>query len=47
MIIEGAIAVKAALQNKKREIFKVYIDKDKKTKDFTFFDTKREIVDSS
>lgn len=36
MIIEGAIAVKAALQNKKREIFKVYIDKDKKTKDFNY-----------
>ena len=36
MIIEGAIAVKAALQNKKREIFKVYIDKGKKTKDFNY-----------
>ena len=36
MIIEGAIAVKAALQNKKREIFKVYIEKDKKTKDFNY-----------
>lgn len=36
MIIEGAIAVKAALQNKKREIFKVYIDKDKKAKDFNY-----------
>lgn len=36
MIIEGAIAVKAALQNKKREIFKVYVDKDKKTKDFNY-----------
>jgi 23S rRNA (guanosine2251-2'-O)-methyltransferase len=36
MIIEGAIAVKAALQNKKRETFKVYIDKDKKTKDFNY-----------
>ncbi len=36
MIIEGAISVKAALLNKKREIFSIYIDKDKKTKDFNF-----------
>ena len=36
MIIEGAIAVKAAVQNEKREIIKVYIDKNKKTKDFNY-----------
>jgi len=36
MIIEGAIAVKAAVLNGKRDIVKVYIDKDKKTKDFNF-----------
>ncbi len=36
MIIEGAISVKAALLNKKRKIQTVYIDKDKKTKDFNF-----------
>ena len=36
MIIEGAIAVKAALQNHKRDISLVYIDKDKKTKDFNY-----------
>ena len=31
MIIEGAIAVKSALQNNKREVKTVYICKDKKT----------------
>lgn len=34
--LEGAISVKAAILNKKREVNKVYIDKDKKTKDFNF-----------
>ena len=36
MMIEGAISVKSAIQNGKREIIKVYIDKDKKTKDFNY-----------
>lgn len=36
MVIEGAIAVKSAIQNNKRDILKVYIDKDKKTKDFNY-----------
>ena len=36
MIIEGAISVKAAISNKKREVKKVYIDKNKKTKDFNY-----------
>ena len=36
MIIEGAISVKAALLNKKRKVFRVYIDKEKRTKDFNF-----------
>ena len=36
MIIEGAISVKAALQNKKREVAEIYINKDKKTKDFNY-----------
>ncbi len=36
MIIEGAISVKAVLSNAKREIRKVYIDADKKTKDFNY-----------
>ena len=36
MIIEGAISVKAAIQNKKRDVIRVYIDKDKKTKDFNY-----------
>lgn len=36
MIIEGAISVKAAIANKKRKVFKVYIDKNKKTKDFNY-----------
>ena len=36
MIIEGAISVKAALQNKKRQITEIYISKDKKTKDFNY-----------
>jgi len=36
MIIEGAISVKAAIQNKKRIVETVYINKDKKTKDFNY-----------
>lgn len=36
MIIEGAISVKSAISNHKREIEIVYIDKDKKTKDFNY-----------
>ena len=36
MIIEGAISVKAAILNGKREVLKVYIDSEKKTKDFHF-----------
>lgn len=35
-IIEGAIAVKACILNKKREVKAIYIDKDKKTRDFNF-----------
>ena len=35
-MIEGAISVKAAIQNKKRDVIRVYIDKDKKTKDFNY-----------
>lgn len=36
MIIEGAISVKAAISSKKRNINEVYIDKNKKTKDFNY-----------
>jgi len=36
MIIEGAISVKAAISNSKRDIKCVYINKDKKTKDFNY-----------
>ena len=36
MIIEGAISVKSAIANHKREINVVYINKDKKTKDFNY-----------
>ena len=36
MIVEGAISVKAVIQNQKREIQKVYINKEKKTKDFNY-----------
>ena len=36
MIIEGAIAVKAAILNKKRNINIIYIDKKNKNKDFNF-----------
>lgn len=36
MIIEGAIAVKSALLNHKRIVEKVYIRRDKKTKDFNY-----------
>ena len=36
MIVEGAISVKAVIQNHKREVKKVYINKEKKTKDFNY-----------
>ena len=36
MLIEGAISVKAALSNHKREVKKVFIDQEKKTKDFNY-----------
>lgn len=36
MIIEGAISIKSAINNKKRDISVVYINKDKKTKDFNY-----------
>ncbi len=36
MIIEGAIAVKAAIQCKKRTIEALYINKEKRTKDFNY-----------
>lgn len=36
MIIEGAISVKAAIENKNRIVNKVYIDHSKKTKDFNY-----------
>ena len=36
MTIEGAISVKAAINGKKREVSKVYISKEKKTKDFNY-----------
>lgn len=36
MIIEGSIAIKAAIKGKKREINAVYIDRNKKTKDFSY-----------
>ncbi len=36
MIIEGAISVKAAIQNKKRKVLQVLIDEKKKTKDFNY-----------
>ena len=36
MIIEGAISVKSAISNSKRDIKVVYINKDKKTKDFNY-----------
>ena len=36
MIIEGAISVKAAITNSKRNVSKVYIDSSKKTKDFNY-----------
>ncbi len=36
MIIEGAIAVKAAINNHKRTVSRVYIDRNKKTKDFNY-----------
>ena len=36
MIVEGAISVKAVIQNHKREIQKVYMNKEKKTKDFNY-----------
>lgn len=36
MIIEGAISVKAAINNHKRDVSVIYINKDKKTKDFNY-----------
>ena len=36
MIIEGAISVKAAIANHKRDVKVVYIDSNKKTKDFNY-----------
>ena len=36
MIIEGAISVKAAINNHNRTIYTVYIDSEKKTKDFNY-----------
>lgn len=36
MMIEGAIAVKSAIRNRKRDIEYIVIDKDKKTKDFNY-----------
>lgn len=36
MIIEGAIAVKACIKASKRQIYNIYIDKQKKTKDFNY-----------
>lgn len=36
MIIEGAIAVKSAITNQKRKINCIYLDKDKKSKDFNY-----------
>ncbi|MBQ6560132.1 MAG: hypothetical protein IJL85_04820 [Erysipelotrichaceae bacterium] len=36
MIIEGAIAVKSAINNQKRNVSRVYIDRNKKTKDFNY-----------
>lgn len=36
MIVEGSIAVKAVIHGNKREVDKVYIRKDKKTKDFNY-----------
>ena len=36
MIIEGAISVKAAINNGVRDVINVYINKEKKTKDFNY-----------
>ena len=36
MLIEGAISIKAAITNNKRIVETVYIDKEKKTKDFNY-----------
>ena len=36
MIVEGAISVKAVIQNHKREVKRVFINKEKKTKDFNY-----------
>lgn len=44
MIIEGAISVKSAINNKKRIVNIVYIDKDKRNKDFNYI---RKIVKSN
>lgn len=52
MIIEGSIAVKAAISNGKRKVNKVYIDASKKTKDFNYIrwltkDRNIELIESS
>lgn len=39
MIIEGALSVKAALLNDKREVFEVIIDKSKKDRNTNFIKT--------
>ena len=36
MLVEGAISVKSCIKNKKRLINHIYIDKNKKTKDFNY-----------
>ena len=36
MLVEGAISLKACIQNKKRTVNRVYIDKTKRTKDFNY-----------
>ena len=36
MLIEGAIAIKAAIANKRRDVMTVYLDKNKKSHDFNY-----------
>ena len=36
MLVEGAISVKACIKNNKRIVNRIYIDKNKKTKDFNY-----------
>ena len=36
MLVEGAISVKACIKNNKRIVKRIYIDKNKKTKDFNY-----------